>query len=193
MHNKYGFGLVELMSVVAIIAIFIAVAVPNFSTSAERSKIKSAKRSLLSELAFARSEAVKRQQTVSICASSSGQHCDTANWARGRLVFVDDGAGNNANAANGAFDNETVVKSYGSIEEGLIVTASDFESVGVIVFSKDGSIAQAGSLTICSERDDIKPDAVNVNIIGRPQGAYDSDSDEAGLVNNVTGGNVSCS
>ncbi len=59
-----GFTLLEAMIVVAIIGIVSAFAVPSYQDMLERNRLKQVAEALKSDLQFARTEAIKRSQTV---------------------------------------------------------------------------------------------------------------------------------
>jgi type IV fimbrial biogenesis protein FimT len=86
-----GLTLVELMTTLAVAGISLAVLVPSWYGVAERSRVTSAANQLLSHLRFARSTAVARHSTVSVCPSDDGASCsgDPFGWQRGYLVFLD--------------------------------------------------------------------------------------------------------
>ena len=66
MHSR-GFTLVEMLVVMTISAILIAVAVPSFQWTIARNRISDATNQLLSHLEYARMEASRRGNSVSIC------------------------------------------------------------------------------------------------------------------------------
>ena len=66
MHSR-GFTLVEMLVVMTISAILIAAAVPSFQWTIARNRISDATNQLLSHLEYARMEASRRGNTVSIC------------------------------------------------------------------------------------------------------------------------------
>lgn len=94
--RQRGFTLMELMVVVSLIGVAMALAIPNFRDFIRNSRITSAANGLLSGLAIARSEAIKRQTNVGICATSDPNAtppvCSGA-WAQGSssawVVWVD--------------------------------------------------------------------------------------------------------
>jgi type IV fimbrial biogenesis protein FimT len=91
-----GFTLVEVMIALAIGAVILLLAVPNFSTLLERNRIGSAADHLYASLAEARGEAVKRRTTVRVCPSADSASCrNDGDWSDGWLVFMD-GDGNGA-------------------------------------------------------------------------------------------------
>lgn len=75
-----GFTITEMLVVVAIMGVLAAVATPYMGDMIRRQRIKTAAFDVFSSLAFARSEAIKRNTTVTITPTSG-------NWARGwRIV-----------------------------------------------------------------------------------------------------------
>lgn len=190
-----GFTLVEILLTLTVAAILVAVAVPSFDGSIKNNKLNSAATGLLSEIVFARSEAVKRNLPVSICASTNGTACNTNDWELGRLVFVDDGAGDSANSANGEVDSETILKSYNNVISGVAIDATVFTANDHITFFGDGSVEEVGTMVLCDSRgedDSSFAKAINVTAIGQARLAYDSDETTDGVVNNVSGANVAC-
>jgi prepilin-type N-terminal cleavage/methylation domain-containing protein len=70
-----GFTLVELMVVVAIAAILALIAAPSFTETINRTRRKTYANQLFEDLAFARSEAIKRGVPVTVCPSTDGANC----------------------------------------------------------------------------------------------------------------------
>lgn len=83
-----GFTLIELLVTIAIVAILVTVAVPNFRVFLINSRMASQANELVSSFSLARSEAVKRGANVTVCASSNGSTCtgSGSNWAPGWVV-----------------------------------------------------------------------------------------------------------
>ena len=88
-----GFTILELMVVSVIIALIFAIAVPSFRDLALGSHLSSTAHNLLASVQFARSEAIKRNATVSVCASSDGATCaGSGGWEQGWIVRDASGA-----------------------------------------------------------------------------------------------------
>ncbi|MGE6528926.1 pilus assembly FimT family protein [Pseudomonas sp. NPDC077382] len=66
METSRGFTLMELMVVIALIAIIAGIAVPNYQSSMQNTRLTSARNSLVGALQMARSEAITRSITVTV-------------------------------------------------------------------------------------------------------------------------------
>jgi type IV fimbrial biogenesis protein FimT len=94
-HNAFvsrGFGLIELVIVIAIVAILTAIALPGYQSIMRRNRVVTDTNDFLAAINLARNEAVARGRPVSVCASVNGTSCDSASasdWSRGYMVFTD--------------------------------------------------------------------------------------------------------
>lgn len=98
-QHETGFTLIEMMVTVAIVAILASLAIPSFRTMLVKRAVVAAADTMVTDFRYARSEALKRSNFVSVCASSNGTTCTGAGaaWKDGWIVFID------ANG-NGAWD-----------------------------------------------------------------------------------------
>jgi len=85
-----GYTLLELLIVMSIVAILAMIAEPGFQYVTNSNRVATEVNSLLGDVLFARSEAVKEGQTVTICSSTDGQTCSgSIDWQNGWIVFLD--------------------------------------------------------------------------------------------------------
>lgn len=106
MNMKYsGFTLVELMITLGVLSILLVLGVPQFSNSTANSRLTTAINSLSGDLAFARTEAVKRSVTVTVAA------VNPADWAGGWKVT----AGTDLRISPALSGNATIAASAASV------------------------------------------------------------------------------
>ena len=87
-----GFSLIELLTVITIVGILLGIATSSYKYVTNSNRVSSEINGLLADLQFARSEAVKEGQPVSVCVSTDGATCSGtagAGWQTGWIVFSD--------------------------------------------------------------------------------------------------------
>ena len=90
MKKNSGFTLTELMVTLVIVGIVAVIGGPSLRTFVQGSQLVSSSNELVSTLHVARSEAIKLNRKVTICASTDGTSCSGgAKWQKGWIVFVD--------------------------------------------------------------------------------------------------------
>jgi type IV fimbrial biogenesis protein FimT len=87
-----GFTLVELMVTIMVLVVLVSVAVPSFDGIRLSSRLNSYSTDLVAGSQLARSEAIKRNAPVTLCASANGTGCATnGQWEAGWIVVSNDG------------------------------------------------------------------------------------------------------
>lgn len=99
MSKDRGFTLIELMVVIAIVAILTTLAAPSFKRTIQSNAMSSTVNMFMADLRYARSEAVRRGGTVVMCRSDapeatnptcgSGSGPGGNGWVSGWIIFYD--------------------------------------------------------------------------------------------------------
>lgn len=88
-HSR-GVTLIELTMSVAVLGVLLGLAVPTFREFSRNNSLTAIQNDLVTSFNLARSEALRRNRTVSVCASADGTTCgEDTDWNNGWLVFVD--------------------------------------------------------------------------------------------------------
>jgi len=83
-----GFTLVELLVAIAVLAILLALAAPNFNDATLSARLNGFANSLVASAQVARSEAIKRNSDITLCASADGSTCaGSGGWEQGWVVL----------------------------------------------------------------------------------------------------------
>ena len=180
MRKAHGFTVIELMITVALAAVILTLGVPAFQGLMERNQLASNINSFVSSLALARSEAVKRKQTTTVCASNDGSTCITNNsgYESGWMVFVE------SVSANGVRENdEEILWVHEALDTNMTLRGnSNFQNN--IRFISSGRSNGNGSVALCKENSVNKARMIIINTAGRVRLAKNSTS---GVPQNGTG------
>jgi len=88
MRFHSGLTLIELVIAIAVAGLLVALAAPSFSNLQARRAADAAIAALTSDLALARSEAIKRGNSVTVCSSADGNNClGVTEWRQGWIVY----------------------------------------------------------------------------------------------------------
>jgi len=141
-NSHSGFTLVELMIAVAVLAIAVAIAIPNFSTQIKNSQIRSTNTDLITVLKFARTESIRRGDTVIVSPISASTTSDQ--WGSGIRVWHD---ADNDNVMDATEELRNVIIS----EANLDLTVTNGPSIR---FNARGESTLSNNLTvnICDDR-----------------------------------------
>lgn len=151
-QDQHGFTLVELLVTVSVAAILSSVAAPSFNSMIQRNRVTVQQNDLLSDIMFARMEAIKRSHSVSMCSTNTaGTACSGNNddWHQGWLVYV-----NSDNA--GAYDasKDEIIR----IHDPLASSSTLDYTYSTLTFSSRGFMSSNevnARFAFCNSRDDM--------------------------------------
>jgi len=126
-----GFSLIEVMVALAVFALVATLAVPNIRNFVQNNQMSASANNLMGSLALARSEAIKRNTQVSVCASSSQTGCTGVDWNSGWIVFVD---GEDPGVVDGT---DEILNAVQGLPGGMDLASTD----PYIQFKPNGSLA----------------------------------------------------
>ncbi len=132
MRATRGFTLLEAVVVMAMVAVLMAIAVPSYRYVTNANRIAGEVNGLLGDLQFARAEAIKEGQTVTVCVSGNGTSCSAgvSTWQNGWIVFQDP---NNNHVVDGG---ENVIRVQAAFTSTDTFVASP--ATGYITFNREG-------------------------------------------------------
>jgi len=183
-HSHLGFTLVELMITIAIAAILMAIALPNFSSFLVQTRVDNEISQLQRLLLSARNTAINAEQTVTVCPLNVSNRCDT-NWHNEISVFIDIDSDKTFEAISderviivkGAIDNKDKLQ-YG--QDSLIYTPTGSISGGV----------SATPFRYCPKDYDDKSRGITVSTSGRSYVTSDTDNDN--IDEDRSGNEITC-
>jgi type IV fimbrial biogenesis protein FimT len=133
--SSRGFTLVELLTVMTIVAILMALGVPSYQYVTSANRISGEVNGLLGDMQYARSEAIKEGQTVTVCSSSNSTTAaptcsGSTSWQNGWIVFADA----NGNATVDA--QETILRVQKPFKAGDTFVANP--GTNAVTFNREG-------------------------------------------------------
>lgn len=168
--NKYqrGFGLLELMATVAIIAILVALAAPGFGTLLQTNTISESTNRFLSGMALARNTAVSRNIDVVMCQLNiAGDACgNDGQWENGWIIWVDVNG-------NNTFEGDEIVSREVPLPDGYTLRVSNNQFTNSITYNPiggaSGSVGNGAEIfRLCEPSGDVTISrSINLNGIGR--------------------------
>jgi type IV fimbrial biogenesis protein FimT len=178
MHNQpeyiSGFTLMELLVTIAIASILLSVAIPSFTPTIASNRLTTYANELVTALNLARSEAIKRNQPVTIRHNGN----TSGAWESGWTVFTDLNGDGTVTVADG----DTLLRTYAALPISFTLRGTTPSYANRITYQASGTSAN-GSFVICDSSDkNTFPEAntsklITVNSIGRPHIGTDSDND----------------
>ena len=162
MNRQAGLTVIEILVVLAIVGVLITLGLPALSDLVEDQQLTSDSNDLFSSLFAARSEAVTRNEVVSICkivAAAPTACAAGARWQDGWITFVDNDIDGVADAG------EEILGTYTGMGTTTSVTSAAFPDF--ISYSPSGSSNNNGTFNICVSGNSARD--IFINATGRPR------------------------
>jgi type IV fimbrial biogenesis protein FimT len=141
-----GFTLLEILTVMTIVVILMALAVPSFQYVTNANRISGEVNALLGDMQYARSEAIKEGQPVTVCSSTNSTSqqptcADSTVWRDGWIVFSDVNG-------NGTFDlgTDIMLRAQRAFPPGDTFNANN--NLKKAIFNREGFALGANIATI---------------------------------------------
>lgn len=133
-----------------IVVILMAVGVPSYRYVTTSNRMATEADALLGDLQYARSEAIREGQQVTVCVSNDGATCDTSAvnpaWHEGWITF------SNPGSVQAVDTNDPLLR----VQKGFSGTGDTFESTNgiyAITFSREGFAQLGGNSTVITLHD----------------------------------------
>ncbi len=161
-----GFTLVELLVTLAVVAILLGIAVPNFSNLVKSNAIASQTNHFTTAINLARSEAIKRNARVIICKRTGTTCSSSAQWEDGWVVFADTNSNNQV-------DTGEEIRILDPLNNNYTLRASS-STLNWIAFRADGKALRNGAtftgatFSLCGPNSDTTSSrSITMNTVGR--------------------------
>ncbi|MCK5360406.1 MAG: GspH/FimT family pseudopilin [Gammaproteobacteria bacterium] len=173
-RRQYAFTLTELLVTLSITSILLGSSAPLFTGIIMNNRVVTISNDLLTALQVARSEAVKRNQDVTLCKSADSLSCG-GNWSDGWIIFSDKDHDRRLDPVDG--DTLLYTKKFDSLE--YFISWNAFRSDNYIQYNAQGFIhSNNGTFKLCPPDNDVHyARAIIINRVGRARVSADSNND----------------
>ena len=161
--KQSGYSLYDLIVTSAVVSV-LGVGAVGMGSLLQDARMTTGVNQLMVELSLARSEAIKRGNTVTLCKSENGADCASgSDWHKGWIVFVDDNA--NRRIDNG----ETIIRIEQPLNAVVLNFAGALNHDNYIAYKRGGEAEPNGTFTFCDGRGSAKARSIIVLGTGRPR------------------------
>ena len=177
-RRQRGLTVLEIMISVALLGVILAIGIPSYAHMTISNGLTSDTNDLVASMQFARSEAVTRGETVTVCAANANlDACSGAgNWTSGWVIL--DAAAN-------------PIRVHPALTQNAAVEVNVQNGVGAVVFNRNGFSTNSRTIRLCGPRGDTRRiRGVVVSPDGRIRLAADLNGNN--IVEDQDGNDLSC-
>ena len=156
-----GFTIVEALIVIAVFGVLLTLATPPLTAFLESTQARQDTNELLGSILLARSEAVTRNRSITMCIIEDGDEddCDDdGGWVSGWLVFED------LDCDGERDSDEEIVYQFSGMKDTSSVTSNEFTES--LTYLPSGAITTTGTLNVCAGS---TARQITINATGRPR------------------------
>lgn len=170
--TETGFTLIELMIAISMSIVILTFAVPSFSSFIKNGRVTTYTNTLVTDVNFARQEAVTRGEKVILCRSANPTAASPTcggnanNWSSGWLVFVNTDANTTYDAGT-----DTLLRATAKVAGSITIKTNNTSNAN-LVYKTDGTIDMGGGtavFAVCDERGEGLGNQLQVSPTGRPR------------------------
>ncbi len=126
-HSDTGFTLIELLMTLIVVSIVVSLGAPALSDIIRNNRLTTQTNALVTALNLSRSEAIRRNVNITICASSDQATCTNDGWENGWIIMDDN------NQVLRVFEPLEGLSSMASTAQSIQYTPTGFINGGVAV------------------------------------------------------------
>lgn len=150
---------------IIVLAVLMAIAMPNFRSVILQNKLSSQSNELLAALQYARLESMRRNVRVTVCQSANGTSCaSSAAWA-GWLVFADTDRDGSPDAGEPIRVGTLVAPTVMSASSNITNSRFNFYPDGLAREGATGSSLLNARLRYCAAATNLSPNARYVTVV----------------------------
>jgi type IV fimbrial biogenesis protein FimT len=183
--SNSGFNLIELLIILAILAVLVNLALPGLAQSVERNQARVAINEIKRAITLTRYTAINNGVITTLCRSNDGRNCG-GQWQQGFIVFTDSNADRVING------NDRLIRIFPELADSGTLKFRAFQNKQYLQMTPQGfTNYQNGNFTFCPKSNDVSlAQQVIVNRSGRTYFASDTDGD--GIKEGANGKAISC-